>query len=262
MKESKKIMELTPEQIHIGCLILVGKDSPYAAKPSALIPAKEDMPSILLEQRAASLLSNLIQQIGGWQEIVPVSAWRSIQEQTILYQQSIADHGEAFTRRYVAVPGESEHPTGLAIDLGAPLDSSIDFIRPNFPYTGLCQTFRQLAPQFGFIERYPKEKQSITHIAHEPWHFRYVGVPHASIITQKGFTLEEYIAFLRHYTRENPFIYSTKTNETIQISFIPMSNNQNTKIMVRTDRPYIISGNNIDGFILTEWRNTHDMLHL
>ncbi|MCI8331474.1 MAG: M15 family metallopeptidase [Clostridiales bacterium] len=260
MKESKKVIELTPAQVHTGFLILVGKGAPFLSHPSALVPVKEETPSVLLEQRAASLLHSLMQQCGGWQDIVPVSAWRSVQEQTVLYQQSVAENGEDFTRRYVAVPGESEHHTGLAVDLGLPVNGTVDFIRPAFPYIGLCQTIRKAAPSFGFIERYPEGKELVTRIDHEPWHFRYVGVPHAAIMTQKGFTLEEYIAFLRNYTRERPFLYHTKTNETIQISFIPMSTKQNTTIVVRTDRPYILSGNNIDGFILIEWRTSHDTL--
>ncbi|MCI8589881.1 MAG: M15 family metallopeptidase [Clostridiales bacterium] len=261
MKESKKIIELTPQQVHTGFLIVVGQGTPFTSNPSALVPVTADASSILLEKRAAALLNSLMQQINGWQEIVPVSAWRSIQEQTILYKQSVAEHGEAFTKRYVAAPGESEHHTGLAIDLGTPIDGAIDFIRPAFPDTGLCQVFRKLAPWFGFIERYPKEKQFITHIDYEPWHFRYVGIPHAAIITQNRFTLEEYMEFLKNDARNKPFIYNTHLHETILISYIPASKNQNTKIVVRTDKPYIISGNNIDGFVLTEWRNTHDALH-
>ena len=83
------------------------------------------------------------------------------------------ESGRKFTETYVAVPGHSEHETGLAIDLGLKQDV-IDFIRPEFPYEGICQRFRQLAPKYGFIERYPKGKEEVTGIGQEPWHFRYV----------------------------------------------------------------------------------------
>ena len=61
------------------------------------------------------------------------------------------------------------------------------------PYEGICQRFRELAPLYGFIERYPANKEAVTGIAHEPWHFRYVGRPHAQRMTDLGLTLEEYL---------------------------------------------------------------------
>ena len=85
------------------------------------------------------------------------------------------ENGEEFTNQFVARPGHSEHQTGLAIDLGLK-QPDIDFLRPYFPYKGICQTFRELSTDYGFIERYPAGKEAITGIAHEPWHFRYVGV--------------------------------------------------------------------------------------
>lgn len=90
---------------------------------------------------------------------------------------------------------EEIHETGLAIDVGKELEE-VDFICPEFPYEGVCQIFRELAPMYGFIERYPKGKEAVTGIAKEPWHFRYVGYPHARIIQNLGMTLEEYHAFI------------------------------------------------------------------
>ena len=95
------------------------------------------------------------------------------------------------TRKFVAYPGCSEHQTGLAIDLGANLPE-IDFICPEFPDTGIFGKFREKAADFGFIERYPKGKEAVTGIGAEPWHFRYVGVPHAAVMKAGGLVLEEY----------------------------------------------------------------------
>lgn len=72
----------------------------------------------------------------------------------------------------------------------------IDFIRPDFPYDGICGEFRKVAPNYGFIQRYTEDKEKITGISHEPWHFRYVGYPHSQIITERGLSLEEYIEFV------------------------------------------------------------------
>ena len=142
----------------------------------------------------AQLLSACIQKAGGQREIVPVSGWRSQQEQQRIWDDSMAEHGETFTRQYVALPGCSEHQTGLAIDLGKAA-GYIDFIRPAFPYDGVCGRFRRLAARYGFIERYQRGKEEVTGISAEPWHFRYVGAPHAQLMETNGLCLEEYRDF-------------------------------------------------------------------
>lgn len=175
-------------------LILV--NARHACPPDAaqdLVPVHENDPDILLEREAACALSRIVERLDGWQWIVPVSGWRSQEEQTAIYEASLRENGPAFTAKFVALPGHSEHQTGLAIDLGL-LQPEIDVIRPAFPYKGICQKFRELAPAYGFIERYPAGKEQITGIAHEPWHFRYVGTPHSEIMACQGLTLEEYLS--------------------------------------------------------------------
>ena len=141
---------------------------------------------------AAEALELLMAAIEGWSGIAAVSGWRSREEQKQIWDESLRENGEAFTIQYVALPGHSEHQTGLAIDLGV-RTPEIDFIRPYFPNTGICGAFQARAAEFGFILRYPAGKEHVTGIAHEPWHFRYVGVPHAALMVRKGLTLEEYL---------------------------------------------------------------------
>ena len=177
----------------MNSLILVNRR--HACPPGAardLIPVNARHPDILLEREAVEALSRAMEQLDGWKWIVPVSGWRSPEEQRAIYTSSLRDNGPVFTRQFVALPGHSEHQTGLAIDLGL-RRPEIDFIRPDFPYEGICQKFRELAPSCGFIERYPAGKEEITGIAHEPWHFRYVGTPHAERMAHMGLTLEDYL---------------------------------------------------------------------
>ncbi len=150
---------------------------------------------VFLERQAACALERLMERIDGWRAIVPVSGWRSGKEQKQIWEESLRENGMEFTRTYVALPGHSEHESGLAVDLGLKKDV-IDFIRPDFPYDGICGVFRELAPDYGFIERYPRGKEAVTGIGHEPWHFRYIGTPHARILTESGLVLEEYAAQL------------------------------------------------------------------
>ena len=174
-------------------LILVNRENPLRRFPDAdmLEPVLEEYPDVLMEHRAARALRALLEAIGHRGEIIPVSGFRTQAEQQKIWDDTLLERGEEFTRKFVAYPGCSEHQTGLAIDLGANLPE-IDFICPEFPDTGLFGKFREKAADFGFIERYPKGKEAVTGIGAEPWHFRYVGVPHAAVMKAGGLVLEEY----------------------------------------------------------------------
>ena len=126
-------------------------------------------------------------------EVGLTGAYRSIEYQTKLYEKSIEENGEAYTKEHVAEPYYSEHHTGLCLDFGV-INNGIcnsknltslekeqfDFIHRNLS-------------KFGFILRYPKEKESITNYSYEPWHIRYVGLIPATIMYENNLTLEEYL---------------------------------------------------------------------
>ena len=184
-------------------LMLVNASHPIPQpmnRPS-LIPVCDEYPEILMEETAAQALKRLLRDIGSGGRIVPVSGWRSHEEQQKIWDDTAAERGIDFTRKYVAVPGCSEHETGLAIDL-AENAPDIDFICPEFSETGICGLFRRMAPYYGFVLRYPKDKQDVTGIGNEPWHFRYVGMPHALIMQREGLVLEEYVDWLEKGGRQ------------------------------------------------------------
>lgn len=175
----------------LDTLQLVNAAHPYAGTLplAALAPVGR---GVFLWQGAARALGALLGAVGAGGRIVPVSGWRSDAEQRAIWHSSLAENGPGFTRLYVARPGCSEHQTGLAIDLALD-DGDIDFIRPAFPYDGVCGAFRARAAEFGFVLRYPAGKEAVTGIAHEPWHFRFVGAPHAARMAAAGLCLEEYL---------------------------------------------------------------------
>lgn len=252
-----KTMVLKTQDIYRGDLILVNHVHQYQELHHDLCSVGVwQGTDILYERTAADALKKLLQEIGGSGQIVPVSAWRSMEEQQKIWDDSLAENGPEFTRNYVAVPGHSEHQTGLAIDL-ALKQPEIDFIRPYFPYEGICQKFREKAADYGFIERYQEDKQAVTGIEHEPWHFRYVGTPHAAIMTRMGIVLEEYIVFIKDYCYgENPYLAETKQGERYAVSFVRADSadaGQTAEIMIDETRQYQISGNNCDGFIVAQF---------
>lgn len=251
-----RTIQLKKEAIHRGNLILVNQKYGYVQQQNMkLVPAWEEEESILIRREASVLLNQLMNDINGWEQIVPVSGWRSQLEQQQIWDDSLAESGLEFTKTYVAVPGHSEHQTGLALDLGLKQEE-IDFIRPAFPYEGICQIFRERAIQYGFVERYPAHKEQITKIGQEPWHFRYVGAPHAAIMAEHEFVLEEYISFLRQFCYHvNPYIFQIGHQE-IAVSYLKASRDI-TEVKMEDSSVYSISGNNVDGFIITIWRNEY-----
>ena len=250
---------LEKEKVYCGNLLLVNAQYPVRCMENGdFIAIKPNFPHILLQSEAASALQLLLSNIMAGNAIVPVSGYRSIKEQTAIYQNSLRDNGEAFTKQFVATPGHSEHETGLAIDLGLN-QKNIDFIRPYFPYKGICGDFRKSAPHFGFVERYPKGKEALTKIAYEPWHFRYVGYPHSKIMTKHRLTLEEYIHFIKIYRESNRFLYPSKKNAAIEVYYVPVFT-EKTTILIPEQFAYQISGNNIDGFIVTIRRKPNEQV--
>ncbi len=239
--------------VRAGHLILVNPSHPIAGDAAEDRLVTLPGSSILLERQAARLLREALAAVGGGEAIVPVSGYRSLREQQTIFSDSLREHGEEFTRKYVALPGCSEHQTGLAIDLALKADS-IDFIRPHFPRAGVCGRFRELAPRYGFIERYPAGKEALTRISHEPWHFRYVGVPHAEIMEGRGLTLEEYTELLRaHPWGGEPLRYS-REGCGFEVFYAAVEENGRTELDLPCGLPYQLSGNNAGGVVVTLWR--------
>lgn len=249
-----KELTIKPEQVYSGELILVNYKYPYKMKVNknrfSLI--KKENLEILLYKHAKMKLDALINELNAEGKIVPVSGFRDLQEQIDIFEDCLRDEGVGYTTNFVALPGHSEHHTGLAIDLGENI-SDIDFICPSFPYDGICQEFRKNAGKFGFIERYKEGREDITKVSKEPWHFRYVGYPHSKIIEDMNITLEEYIEYLKQYREfSNHLHFNDKINQ-YEIYYIPTYNGDNIKIMLPEEKHCQISGNNVDGIIVTLW---------
>ncbi|MCI9644910.1 MAG: M15 family metallopeptidase [Oscillibacter sp.] len=242
-----RTVTLQREQAARGPLILVNPAHPLLPGPAPELTAPDSrFPGILLERRTAGLLAACVRAAGGGRDIVPVSGWRSQAEQQAIWDDTWASQGEGFTRRYVALPGCSEHQTGLAIDLGKRAER-MDFIRPDFPDEGPCGAFRRLAARYGFILRYRREKEDVTGIGEEPWHFRYVGAPHAALIEEHGLCLEEYGDFLR----AGPQRRVLSNGRRVEVSWLACPGES-----VEAELPEGIcqlSGDNGGGFILTAW---------
>jgi zinc D-Ala-D-Ala carboxypeptidase len=122
--------------------------------------------------------------------LTAISGYRSYQYQEALLEREIAQYGEEKAVKAVAPPGNSEHQSGLAMDISS---KSNDFqVSIPFENTPEGKWLKENAHKHGYILRYPKGKEDITGYQYEPWHFRYVGKEAAQVIFENDWTLEEY----------------------------------------------------------------------
>lgn len=195
----------------------------------------------------------LAKMVDDWYEIygndtlIVYGSHRTKEFQQQLYDQftaNTADDGEA---PIVARPGFSEHETGLAIDFS-------ETVNYDYQGDGDFQWLNNNCHKYGFVIRYAEDKEAITEYRKEPWHFRYVGIPHAKYMTENNICLEEYIELLR-----NSYNYSgdhlkieDEYGAAYEIYFYPSDDGAEvTNVPVPSGVRYDISGNNVDGFIVT-----------
>lgn len=183
-------------------LVLVNKERnlPSDYKPSDLV-----IPNVkfsfdgnsekkYLREEAAKALEQLFLE-GEKQGVVlyAVSGYRSYEKQKGIFNNKVSKVGVEEANKVVAKPGQSEHQTGLAMDVSS--KSANYLLEENFGQTVEGRWLKENAHKFGFIIRYPKEKVDITGYNYEPWHIRYVGKEVANELNEKLITLEEYFGF-------------------------------------------------------------------
>lgn len=156
------------------------------------------------------------------------SSYRSFEDQQHIFEEEGPD--------VAAVPGCSEHQTGLALDVYVMYHAGRDFIN-----TDVGRYVNEHCGEYGFIIRYPAGKKTITGFAHEPWHIRYVGFPHSEIISECGLALEEYIDSMEKDTwyRYENYLICRQTDGAVEIPSCYASNQ------------YVISPDNRGSTIVT-----------
>lgn len=123
------------------------------------------------------------------------SGYRSYDLQTMYFNNYAKANGAAAANQFSALPGQSEHQTGLAFDIG--YQNSNCYVNECFGDTPAGQWIAAHSFEYGFIVRYPKDKTAITKYNYEPWHLRYVGKELATALHQSGLTLDEARPYLQ-----------------------------------------------------------------
>ncbi|WP_042163109.1 D-alanyl-D-alanine carboxypeptidase family protein [Paenibacillus gorillae] len=256
-------VRLNQSDIYRGSLLLVNRSHPVRFESASIVSLPDNIlradhaeePFISLEVSCSRQLSRLLEACRASNQITVVSGYRSAEKQQRIYEQSVAEHGETFANSYVALPGASEHQTGLAVDVGV-RGGKTDYIRPTFAGSAISEVFRELAPEYGFIQRYREGKEAVTGIACEPWHYRYIGYPHSVVMEQYGLCLEEYTAFLKRFPYGIQHLYFAGNYE---IYYVQAAGDKAEVPIPQGDIESVDwSGNNDDGFIVTVHRGGLD----
>ncbi|GEM_PF-1162870 len=167
----------------------------------------------------------------GYKDFFVNSGFRSYQKQNELYN-------DADDKSYVQEPGASEHQTGYALDIAYD-----GFSGEAFENSPQGKWLMENAHKYGFILRYPEGKTDITKISYEPWHYRYVGIPHSYYCYENDLCLEEYIRFL---TNGGSYSISIdKTNYSVYYA-----TEKDGFIDVPADKEYKVSSDNTGGYIV------------
>ena len=249
------LTELGEEAVHTGELILVNNQILFR------FPREQELVSIYQEKSGSyyvrdmevllspaamgplnALLDDFLEQ-GGSKSVNVVAGHRTEEFQQHLFDQSAERSGLDHAKKYVAQPGGSEHHTGLVVDLSI-LHS--DGTSGDYDGTGEYAWINENCHRYGWVVRYETGKEELTGIWDEPWHFRYVGVPHATAMAAAGLCLEEYIDELRRYPFEGEHLTVDCADGTYEIWYC-----QGTEAYLPDSGDYQVSGNNVDGFVVT-----------
>ncbi|WP_413379609.1 D-alanyl-D-alanine carboxypeptidase family protein [Alkalihalobacillus sp. 1P02AB] len=158
--------------------------------PNVRFSFEENLEKRYLREEAAFALEELFMAAEEADiELFAISGYRSYERQEVLYENALANHGA--DQEVVAMPGQSEHQTGLAMDVSS--RSNGFALSAAFEETDEGQWLAAHAHEYGFIIRYPKGKEEITGYDFEPWHLRYIGTEIAEILFENDWTLEEYL---------------------------------------------------------------------
>jgi len=197
VKEDKKGIAVITNASSPYALVNKKRNLPSDYAPSDLVVPNVpfsfsgDSPKKQMRKEAAGALEKLFEAAkDDGIELKAVSGYRSYATQKAIFESNVNRKGEEAANRTSARPGQSEHQTGLAMDVSSA--SASYGLEESFGDTKEGKWLAKHAADYGFIIRYPKGKEDLTGYSYEPWHVRYVGGQIAKDIANKKLTLEQY----------------------------------------------------------------------
>lgn len=255
LPEGYLLRQMTEREFSEGSLVLVNRAHSFDPElPDTVSIYEHKSHSYFVKDVYLSVTPETLQALNAWMDAFDaacgvhnvniVAGWRSRQDQEALYQNAVETKGQAHADAYLALPGQSEHHTGLAVDLDS--YNEADGSSGGFDGTGDYAWVVDHAWEYGFVQRYPPEKREITGIDYESWHFRYVGLPHAYQMAKETLCLEEYIDYLRRFPFSGEHLRIDCLGKRYELYYC-----QGSQIVVPAAGCYTVSSNHVDGYIVT-----------
>lgn len=259
------------KDIHIGDLILINVENPYVFPEEAptVVPVINDRTVHGISEsgnniysfytqngidKCAKLESETLKLLQKWTDdfykatgnsdlfIFDEDGYRTKAEQEDKYNSKPSEYAPA---------AATEHHTGKAIDFYVYTGK----IRGNLDDEGFADIFKWVydnAYKYGFVLRYPESKEGITGVTYEPYHFRQVGYAHAYYMTKNSLCLEEYLELLKKdHGISAPLEFKGDDGISYMVYYIAASDEAETELLVPSEYSYTVSGDNMEGFIVT-----------
>lgn len=256
------LIEKSKADMYKGRLILINKAYPYLfLEDNKLVSLSEHSyyeleEKMKMDKEAKEALSQMIKGLKQYNKeyyVTLTSAYRDLEVQKEILNEKIDMFGKTNALNWAMVPGYSEHHSGYAVDLSIHLKRAREKEEPSSQDILLKRGYAWMndhAYEYGFIRRYKEDKTAITGVFNERWHFRYVSKPHSYIIDQKNYCYEEYIDYIRQFEYDKMHLLVEAEHKNYEIYFVKETGRK-TQIPVPNNKKYSISGNNVDGFIVT-----------
>lgn len=253
-----KYITLDKDALYRGNLILINKDAPckFQEQDELVYLNKLHHRAYKIEEKQylnktmAKMLNKMLvdfRKATNKKDIIVTSGYRSLEAQEQILNEKVDNLGDTEAIKWAMLPGYSEHHSGYAVDIGIYTDDHIYIsYKGQEPYNWI----NEHCFEYGIIRRYAEDKSDLTGISNEAWHYRYVGIPHAYIMRARDMCLEEYIDYLRNFTYDKQHLIADIGKEEYEIYFVP-AQAKAYNIPVPENMAYSLSGNNMDGFIVT-----------
>lgn len=259
-------VDIDNAKVNQGTLILVNNEHPCKINGVNLVSLLKHSNNtyqvadyeVMINSAIVDNVNNMLgdfHAVHGENETLINCCYRSKELQQKLYEEEIKNNSGGginadgtYKNDLVAKSGYSEHQTGYSLDFSL---MNSEGILSEFTGEGKYSWIQENSAKYGFIMRYAADKTEYTGYAQETWHFRYIGQPHAAYLVQNNLCLEEYINLLKTYTVKDPLTITDLSLQNWQIYYVPAQAGEKTEIPIPKKNDYQISGNNVDGFIVS-----------
>ena len=263
-------IEIPTADLHTGLLILINEDHPYIFPENApdVVPIVNGRESHGTSasgnpiysyytqngiDKCAKMEGSTLEFFRRWADdfykatgnsdlfVFDEDGYRTKEYQAERYSSKPLDYAES---------GATEHHTGRVVDLYV-FTGKITGKLDDIDFAATFKWIYDNAYKYGFVHRYPESKAAITGVDFEPYHFRYVGYPHAYYMSKNGICLEEYLNKVKTCTADEPLEFRGDDGKNYMVYYFPAGEGEMTTLTVPAEYTYTVSGDNVGGFIIT-----------